>query len=74
MASNKVSISIPSALADFVDMYRRRQGYRTRSRVFEDALKLLREKDLEAAYRAASAEIDDEWESTAGDGLEDETW
>jgi hypothetical protein len=38
------------------------------------ALKQMRERELEAAYREASTEIDPAWEITVADGLSDETW
>ena len=74
MAVRKVSISLPEGLTKFVDSYKRRRGIKSRSRVFEEAVNLLRNQDLEAAYRAAASESDDEWDVTVGDGLEDETW
>ncbi|MDJ0734134.1 MAG: hypothetical protein QNJ47_08650 [Nostocaceae cyanobacterium] len=36
------------------------KGCKSRSQVIEKALKLLREKELEAAYRKASREVDAE--------------
>ena len=45
-----------------------------RSDVFEEALKLLRERELEFAYREASAEVDPAWDATVGDGLDHEAW
>jgi hypothetical protein len=47
---------------------------RSRSQVFEEAIRLLRSRELENAYRAADAERDQAWENTAADGLADETW
>ena len=77
MSAAKLSVSLPAELVGFVEKYRRTRGLRSRSQVFEEALKLLRSRDLESAYREASA--DDEktnrdWESTISDGLTDETW
>lgn len=74
MAVRKVSISLPEGLTRFVDSYRRKRGIKSRSRVFEEAVNLLRKRDLEADYRDASREVDKSWEATAGDGLEDEAW
>jgi antitoxin ParD1/3/4 len=77
MSAAKLSVSLPAELVGFVEKYRRTRGLRSRSQVFEEALKLLRSRDLESAYLEASA--DDEktnrdWESTISDGLTDETW
>ena len=41
--------------------------------MIEEALTLLRERELEVAYRAASADTDPAWDGTIGDGLDDET-
>jgi len=77
MSATKLSLSIPAELVGFVEKYRKTRGLKSRSQVFEEALKLLRSQDLESAYREAS--MDDEktnrdWESVVSDGLTDETW
>lgn len=73
MGAAKLSVSLPDALAGFVEGYRKRRGL-NRSQVFEEAVKLLRSRELEAAYRQANAESDKEWENTVADGLADEAW
>jgi antitoxin ParD1/3/4 len=50
----RVSISLPDSLARFVENYRRKHGLKSRSQVFEKSIKLLRSRELEAAYRAAA--------------------
>ena len=72
--AEKVSISLPSVLMQFVEEYRVTAGKKNRSDVFEEALKLLRERELEFAYREASAEVDPAWDATVGDGLDHEAW
>jgi antitoxin ParD1/3/4 len=74
MYAEKVSISIPTVLMQFVEEYRVNRGKKSRSDVFEDALMLLRERELEAAYRDASAEVDRGWDATVADGLDHEAW
>jgi antitoxin ParD1/3/4 len=74
MGVAKLSISLPETLAGFVENYRKRRGFKNRSQVFEEAIKLLRSRELEAAYREANAEADVAWERTVSDGLNDETW
>ncbi len=77
MSVTKLSLSLPAELAGFVESYRKRRGLRSRSQVFEEALKLLRSRDLESAYRQASeadAETNRAWDVTVADGLDDETW
>jgi antitoxin ParD1/3/4 len=73
MSVAKLSVSLPDSLAAFVENYRKKRGL-NRSQVFEEAVKLLRSRELETAYREANAEVDTEWESTIADGLADEAW
>lgn len=73
MSVAKLSVSLPLELAGFVEKYRKRRGL-NRSQVFEEAVKLLRSRDLETAYREADAQSDKEWDKTASDGLSDEAW
>ena len=74
MAVAKLSVSLPDSLAGFVENYRKKRGLKSRSQVFEEAVRLLRSQELETAYREANAEFDDAWETTTSDGLSDETW
>lgn len=41
--------------------------------VIQQALELLRQKELEAFYQQASEEVDPDWDVTMSDGLTDET-
>ena len=45
-----------------------------RSQVFEEAVKLLRSRELKNAYREADMQSDRAWEAAAADGPADETW
>jgi antitoxin ParD1/3/4 len=74
MAAAKLSISLPRSLAEFVENYRKKRRLKSRSQVFEEAVKLLRSRELEAAYRDANSELDDIWDNAVSDGLPDETW
>lgn len=74
MPVEKISVSISSSLSSFIDNYKMTNGCKSRSQVIEEALTLLREKNLEKAYTEASAEIESDWEVVAGDGLANETW
>lgn len=85
MTASKLSVSLDSPIAAFVEQYQREHGLRTKSEVVSLALELLRERELEAQYAAAwqewkgsgEAEV---WDVTAGDGLKTrggeggETW
>ncbi|HVA76266.1 MAG TPA: ribbon-helix-helix protein, CopG family [Candidatus Binataceae bacterium] len=73
MSVAKLSVSLPDSLAGFIEKYRKKRGL-NRSQVFEEAVKLLRSRELEAAYREAGLELDKAWEITVSDGLGDETW
>ncbi|MGC1343146.1 MAG: hypothetical protein WA854_12515 [Candidatus Binataceae bacterium] len=68
----KFRISLADALARFIDDYSKTRGL-NRSQAFAEAVKLLRSRELEAAYRDAGSELDNAWESTIADGLADET-
>jgi Arc/MetJ-type ribon-helix-helix transcriptional regulator len=72
--AEKLSISMPRTLLDFVERYRVDNGIRSRSEVIERALLVLRERELETAYRDASRETDPAWEATVADGLDDAAW
>jgi antitoxin ParD1/3/4 len=47
---------------------------RTRSEVIGLAIRELQKLELEQCYREANAEIDEAFEVTDGDGLENEAW
>lgn len=74
MLAEKVSISLPPTLLDFVERYKEEHALKSRSKVIEMALERMREEKLEEAYRAAAAEADPAFAATDGDGLADETW
>lgn len=74
MNTAKLSVSISESLAQFVETYKIDHHCKSRSQVIEEALQLLRERDLEQAYQEASEEIDPAWDITIGDGLVDEAW
>jgi len=74
MLAEKVSISLPPSLLDFVERYKENHALKSRSKVIEMALERLRQESLEAAYREAATEADSAFEATSADGLADETW
>lgn len=74
MHSEKLSISLPLSLVQFVENYKVAKGCKSRSQVIEVALELLRFQELEDAYREASKEVDANWDVTVADGFTDETW
>lgn len=74
MNTEKLSVSLPLNLVQFVEQYKENHQCQSRSQVIERALQLLQEQELEAAYREAAAEVESIWEITAADGLNDETW
>ncbi len=74
MQSQKISISLPPSAITFIEHYRVTKGCQSRSSVIYEALELLRERELELAYREAASEVDADWEITVGEGLGNETW
>lgn len=74
MLAEKVSVSLSPTLLRFVEQYQQSHALKSRSRVVEEALNLLRQRELEGAYRAASEEVDAAFEIADRDGLVDEAW
>ncbi len=75
MLAEKVSISLPAPLLEFVEHYKESHALKSRSKVIEMALERLQQESLEAAYRQAAAEdVDPAFDVTTADGLRDETW
>lgn len=74
MQAEKLSVFLPSALVQLIEGYKVAHQYKSRSQVIQEALELLRLRELEAAYRQASGEVDPDRDVTTGDRLADETW
>ena len=74
MPKEKLSVTVPESLAEFVETYRTQHEVRTKSEVVERALRLLRERELEAHYAATAAAADPAWDATMADGLPDDDW
>lgn len=72
--AKEISIFLPTSLVQFIESYKIAKGCQSTDRVIELALDLLRNKELESAYREASSEVDYAWDITVDDGLTDETW
>lgn len=75
MQAQKLSISLPQEQCVFLENYQEAHHYKTRSEVIRKALYLLRQSELEACYKEANQEIDESFEITTLDGIEEnETW
>ena len=75
MHAQKLSISLPKQQCDFIENYQAEHHYKTRSEVIREALYLLQQTHLEAHYREANKEIDEAFEVTIADGIdENEAW
>jgi antitoxin ParD1/3/4 len=75
MQAEKLSVSLPSALLQFVEGYQVTHKLASRSQVIQMALALLQAQELEAAYRDAAQESNiADWDCAIADGLSDETW
>lgn len=75
MQAEKISISLSRPLVEFLENYKINHKFKSRSQVIEQAILLLREQSLQSAYKEANEEVDDDWDITIADGLnEDETW
>ena len=73
MQAEKISIFLSQSLVNFIESYKIAKGCNSPSQVIEVAWELLRNQELESAYRQASIEIDPAWDLTVADGLTDET-
>lgn len=74
MRAEKLSVSLSTDAIRTIDAYRSAHAIKSRSQVIEQALRRLREEDLESAYREAGSEVTTEWEGTVADGLSHEAW
>lgn len=75
MQTQKLSISLPTQQFEFIEHYQTTHHCKSRSEVVSEALRLLQQTQLEACYREASKEVDDAFEITTADGLDEhETW
>jgi antitoxin ParD1/3/4 len=74
MRSQKISISLAPEMVKFIEQYQKDAGCESQSQVISEALSLLQCRELEKAYQEASLEVDEIWEVTTNDGLNDETW
>lgn len=75
MNTQKLSISIPQELYQFIETYQAEHHYKTRSEVIREALHLLQQMQLESYYQEANQEIDHDFEITTQDGIEEnESW
>lgn len=77
MQTQKISISLPLQQFEFIEHYQLEHHYKSRSEVISEALRLLQLSQLEACYLDANKELkdlDDSFDATLSDGLDDETW
>ena len=75
MYAHKISISLPPKEYEFMENYQAIHHFKTRSEVIREALYLLQQKHLERCYSEVSKEVDNDFEITNEDGLENnETW
>jgi antitoxin ParD1/3/4 len=74
MHSQKITISIPQSLFDFVELYQSEHHIKSRSDVFSAALHLLQQQQLEACYAEANEELNNDFDATLNDGLDNESW
>jgi antitoxin MazE9 len=73
----KLSLSLAEKDVEFLDQYAESHGIPSRSATVQQAVRLLRSSELEAAYADAfhewtTSEDAALWESTVGDGLDDD--
>ncbi len=74
MTVEKLSISLEEPLVAFLGDYQTTHAVRSKSEVIARAVRLLREKELESQYAAATEEWQasgeaEVWDAVVGDGL-----
>lgn len=72
MTIAKLSVSIDQQLLSFLEGYQQQHQLKTKSEVISEALRLLRERELESQYTAAMQEWQEDapaWEVVTGDGV-----
>lgn len=74
MNTHKLSISLPEQQYTFLEKYQQEHHVKSRSEVIQKALYLLQQAQLEASYKEANTEINQDFYVTNSDGLDDETW
>lgn len=75
MHAQKLSISLPEEQYKFIEGYQAEHHYKTRSEVIKEAVYLLQQAQLESCYREANQEMNDDFDITTLDGIEEnETW
>ncbi len=73
MRIKKFPISLPFEQCDFVEAYRAKHHYSSRSQVIKKALYLLQQLQLESDYAEANKERDTDFDATTSDGIDDAT-
>lgn len=74
MATEKISVSLPSELLDYVDEYGRQNEITSRSHVLAKAISALRKEELVSSYQQSAREaIDPLLEADPSDGLQPST-
>lgn len=70
----KLSVSLDLQLLHFLEGYQQQHKLKTKSEVIGEALRLLRERELESQCAALREWKEDApaWEAVAGDGLHEE--
>ncbi|MDX2216530.1 MAG: hypothetical protein SFY66_24925 [Oculatellaceae cyanobacterium bins.114] len=69
-----VMLDLSPSLMHFIEKHKAMYNYQSMSQVIETALEEWRDRELEKAYREASAEVDGDWDVVVADGLTDEAW
>ncbi len=70
-SNQKVTVSLPAEILSYADQYKEAHSLTTRSEVLTLALKLLREKELEAGYRALAEEYAKNLDPLVDSGLKE---
>jgi Arc/MetJ-type ribon-helix-helix transcriptional regulator len=67
-------VNIPEDALDFIDRQVATGKYRSRSEAITQAVYLLRDSSLHAAYLEAFSDIDPAWDTVVSDGVATDRW
>ncbi len=70
----KFTASVALPLGRFLERYQKDHNLPTRSEALEQAIKLLRDRELEREYAESALEDDAIWDNALADGLDHATW
>jgi antitoxin ParD1/3/4 len=73
MSVERITTSIPQSQHRFIELYCE-DTKKGKSKVIQEAIALLQEKYLGRCYKLANTEVQEDFEVTVSDGVDNESW